>query len=314
MNKSASSRISRIKRWVHALVLCVVMMAMGAVHASELQNHEVRIFVTEESEQIKRVVEVLQAKYPAAQVVSELPSPSASAKKRKPVYIAVGPASLRALLAKEPDGAIFSLFVSNQSYNAISQSASRTRANGITAIYADPAPADQLRLIAKLYKRRIPVAVLLSEKTAHLTLALNQAAAKADLDLTIELAAPEDNLNRILSRVSTAPVLLAIPDGTIYNSDNIRNILMTTYRANQALIGFSPSMVKAGALATTYSNTDDVVAQLGDMLNEFDVSGRPPEPQFPKYFSVIVNDNVARSLNVLVDEETRAMSRKPAAR
>ncbi|HUP82311.1 MAG TPA: hypothetical protein VM260_27405, partial [Pirellula sp.] len=85
-------------------------------------------------------------------------------------------------------------------------------------------------------------------------------------------------------------------------------------RSNRALIGFSDSMVKAGALATTYSSTEDIVAQLNEMLVEFDASGRLPDAQFPKYFSVIVNDSVARSLNIPVDEETRSLSKKPPAR
>jgi ABC-type uncharacterized transport system substrate-binding protein len=183
--------------------------------------------------------------------------------------------------------------------------------SAVTAIYAEPSPFDQLRLVSSLYKRRVNVAVLVSDKNEHLLPALRLAASLANVDLTIEFVSREDNLNRILNRVSDSPVLLAIPDHAIYNPENIRTILLTSYRHNQSVVGFSTAFVKAGAVASTYSEIDDVITQLDEMIRQFETSGRLPPPQFPKYFNVSVNDNVARSLNLIVDDGTRKLTRKP---
>jgi hypothetical protein len=290
---------------------CALFLCPALVEAAELSHYDVRIVVTEVNEQTKPIIEALQKKYQTAQVMSE--TASTAKKKKKTIYIAIGPSAFRTLLTKDPEGAIFSVFVSSQAYYTIAQGAAKSH-NAMTAIYADPAPLAQLRLVSLLYKRRVPVVTLVSDKTSHLIPALNQAAAKADVDLSIQSVAADDNLNRILNRIDPVPAVLAIPDSTVFNNDNIRNILVTTYRSNQSLIGFSTSMVKAGALATTYSSIDDIVAQLAETIDEFDASGRMPEPQFPKYFSTIINDNVARSLNIVIDDSARNFSRKPAAR
>jgi ABC-type uncharacterized transport system substrate-binding protein len=301
-----------LRCWVsRAMILLVLIVVSPIVTASELQHHEIRIAVSAINEQTKPVIEALQNKYPTAQVISE--TTNLPRKKKKAIYVAIGPSALRALLAKDPDGTIISVFVSAQTYKASLQASPKLRA-GTTAIYADPAPIDQLRLVSLLYKRRVPVAVLVGEKTSHLISSLNQAATKADVDLTIQTVSAEDNLNRTLNRIDPVPAVLAIPDNTIYNNDNIRNILVTTYRSNQSLIGFSTSMVKAGALATTYSSVDDIVAQLAETIDEYDVSGRLPEPQFPKYFSTSLNENVARSLNIVIDDSVRNFSRKPTVK
>lgn len=293
-------------------VLCIASCWNGLVQATDLQNHEMRIAIADESEPTKRIVEGLQKKFPSAQVMADLTV--SFPKKKNVITIAVGPSALRALLAKDLDGVIVSIFTSSQAYRAILESASKARANTVTAIYAEPSPFSQLHLISMLYKRRVRVAVLVSDKTTYLLPVLSQAAAQANIDLAVEYVSSDDGLNRVLNRVAHVPVILAIPDSTIYSADNIRTILVTTYRHNQAVVGFSASMVSAGAMTSTISSIEDVLVQTEELLLTFAVSGRLSEPQFPKYFDILINDHVARSINVVIDESVRRFSRKPGAR
>jgi ABC-type uncharacterized transport system substrate-binding protein len=70
-------------------------------------------------------------------------------------------------------------------------------------------------------------------------------------------------------------------------------------------------MVKSGALATTYSDIEDIDTQLAEMLAAYAASGETPAPQFPRYFKTIINEGVARSLNVPLDDYARRFSRRP---
>lgn len=284
----------------------------GAAQAVDMQNHDVRIVIADESEPTKRIVEGLQKRFPSAQVVTDFTA--GLPKKRNVIYIAVGPSALRSLLAKDLDGVIVSIFTSSQAYRVILESTPKARVNAVTAIYAEPSPFSQLHLISMLYKRRVRVAVLVSDKTSYLLPTLSLAAVQANVDLTVEHVFADDGLNRVLNRVAHVPVILAIPDSTIYSADNIRTILVTTYRHNQAVVGFSASLVAAGAMASTVSSIEDVLAQTEELLLAFAASGRLPEPQFPKYFDVVINDQVARSINVVIDDSVRRISRKPGAR
>lgn len=304
---------SLLRRFLAAsLALCIVAVWNQFVQAAELPSHDVRIAIADDSEPTKRIVEGLQKRFPSAQVVTDFAA--GFPRKKNAITIAVGPSALRSLLAKNPDGVIVSIFTSSQAYRAILEGIPKARVNAVTAIYAEPSPLSQLHLISMLYQRRVRVAVLVSDKTSYLVPVLNHAAAQADIDLTVEHVSTDDGLNRVLNRVADVPVILAIPDSTIYSADNIRTILVTTYRHNQAIVGFSAALVNAGAMASTFSSIDDVLAQTEELLLAFASSGRLPEPQFPKYFEVVINDHVARSINVVIDESVRRFSRKPGAR
>src|SRR5262245_61269339 len=126
----------------------------------------------------------------------------------------------------------------------------------------------------------------------------------------IEKIKPDENVARALSRVAPSSPLLVVPDSSLFTPDNLRTILESTYRRNQIVVGFSTSLVKAGTTATAYSTIDDVLAQLEQIIASI-VSGAVPPPTFPRYWRVAVNESVARSLNVVVTDEVRALGERP---
>ena len=268
----------------------------------------IQIVTADNTDINKKIVDALRRKFPAAQVNGE---PIKRAGKKQPLSIAVGPAALRTLLAQGGDGVIVAAFTSSHAYRGMVQGLPEARAATLTAVYADPSPLEQLRLVSMLYKKP-SVAILLSKKTAYLEPQLQRAAALSGVRLRVEECSGADDLNRALNRMADASALLAMPDSAVFNQENMRNILLTTYRRNQSVIGFSISLVNAGALASAYSDVDDIAAQLDELVAAYEVSGKLPEAQYPKYFGVAVNEDVARSLNIVLDDAARKLSRRPA--
>jgi ABC-type uncharacterized transport system substrate-binding protein len=128
----------------------------------------------------------------------------------------------------------------------------------------------------------------------------------------VERVAPSVDVVRSLTRLRGVQVLLAVPDNVLYTPDTLRAILESTYRRGMPVIGFSSATVAAGTLATAYCAIDDVVADLADLL---DGPGEVlPEPRFPQYWRVVVNDSVARSLGVPLSERILRLGNKPAGR
>jgi putative ABC transport system substrate-binding protein len=295
---------------------CAVFFFTGwaglASTPSGLEAYDLRIVVSDGGDATKQIVAAIRRRYPTSQVLAG--STVAKTKGGSRIDVAVGPAALRTLLENGTNGVIISVFTSAQVYRGILNKAPKVTANKVSAVFAEPSPAEQFQLISKLYKRRVRVAVLVSETTSYLIPDLLKAAKAANIDLTVENINAGESPTRALNRISNATVVLAIPDSNVYNTDSIRSILDTTYRRNQAIVGFSPSMVRAGVLASAYSDVDDIVAHLTELISEFGNTGLLPMPQHPKYFQVQINDSVARSLNVVVDEPARAFSRKPGAR
>lgn len=224
--------------------------------------------------------------------------------KRKNLCVAIGPVALRDAVLHQPKCVLLAVYTSSQVYRALVAGLPPARTAQMSVIYGEPAPADQLKLVALLYKRPVKIAAIVGADTAFLKPILQG-------PTEVEEYVQGDDINVVLNRISKAEVLLATPDSTVYNTENIRNILLSTYRHNQGVIGFSADMVKAGALASTYSDISDINAQVAEIARDYLYSGELPAPQFPRYFSTIVNTGVARSLNVEPNLNARSFERRP---
>lgn len=224
------------------------------------------------------------------------------------VHVALGADALKALLEAGSDRPLLALLTARESFRATvaAVSAERRRAP-ISAIYAEAAPAQQMMLIRMIFRRRVTVGVLLTENTAHVEPLIRSAARGVDLDVDIQMMERGDNPIRALTRLSSANVLLAVPDRAIFSAENVQSFLEATYRRGQAVVGFSSALVRAGTLASVYSTVDEVAAQ-ASMLIEQLANGQQPSPQYPIYWRVAVNESVARSMNIPIDNEARGFA------
>lgn len=293
------------------LLLLLVPSFIGlspAARAHNSQRYDLQIITGDQSRSTTLIVSALRNNFPAASVSSQVNRRKLPGK--TPIYIAVGPEALRYLSTSTVAGPIISTFTSHKVFHAIIPKISER--NSVTAIYADPSPAQQFELINLLYSKPIKVGVILSSENQEIEGVLRRSVSPRQAEVTYERLAPNDDINRVLTRMADVQAILAIPDSAVYNAETIRNILVSTYRRNQAVIGFSAAIVKAGALATIYSEIDDIVAQVDELVSAYEATGRLPEPQFPKFFDVTVNEDVARSLNIVISDRVPRYSRKPS--
>jgi hypothetical protein len=284
---------------IRCLLAAVALAALPWVaRAEEVKGFRFQIVTADDSAVTRRIADDLSKRLVPtfAQFRVEL------AQRRRMLVVAVGPAALHQVAERGCECAVISAFTSSQVFRSVLASVPPARAAAMTAVYAEPAPADQLRLVSLLYGRPVRIAAIVGRDTGFLKPALQGQVELQDF-------APADDINRILSRIAQTEVLLALPDSGIYNTENIRNILLSTYRHKQAVIGFSADMVKAGALASTYSEVEDINAQVAEMAASFVATGVLPPPQFPRYFHTVVNEGVARSLDVRVSGEVRHFAR-----
>lgn len=253
---------------------------------------------------MQQILEALIQQFPSLQS-SPVPALLA-ARPGAGIYISIGPIALQTYLAAKIRAPLLALYVPNEVYRSLVgvQVAEQWRVT--TAIYAEPAPEHQMRLIRSVFRRRLTVGVLLTPNTLHIESLVRRAATNHDLDVLIQYADAGENVLRALGSMRAASVLLAIPDHSIYSVENLRLILESTYRRGQVIVGFSAALVRAGSLASAYSNVEDILIQAREVLGQLTV-GHVPEPQYPTYWRVEVNEQVAHSLNVPIDEEVRKL-------
>jgi putative tryptophan/tyrosine transport system substrate-binding protein len=269
---------------------------------------ELRILVGSATDGTGPVVAALKQRFPGAQTsddVQVLASRGGAA-----VYLAVGPAALQAALKADVAGPLVSAFVSSEAYARLVAAMPAKRSQATTAIFAEASPTSQMQLIRRLYRRKVLVGVLLSPSTRHLRPLIERAAAAADLAVSFEQVEAGGNPVRALAALTSASVLLAVPDPELYNAQVARAVLESTYRRRQGVIGFSRAMVSAGTLGAAYATVDDVAAQLAGMVEAL-MAGQVVDPQYPLYWRVAINDSVARSLDVTVDASVRDLGNFP---
>lgn len=276
--------------------------AVAAPAVNEVNGYRFQIVMGDDGAVSRRIAEDLYTRL----VPIFSPFRSELAQRRRMVYVAIGPVALRDVATRKCDCVVVAAYTASQLWRTVMAGVPAARAAAMTAVFAEPAPSDQLRLAALLYRRPVRIAAIVGADSGFVAEALHGAA-------ELHRFNDGDDINRVLNGLAPAEVLLAVPEPAVYTTENIRNILLSTYRHNQAVIGFSADMVKAGALASTYSDIEDINAQVAEMAGEFVASGVLAPPQYPRYFGTLINEGVARSLSVNVDAAARAFGRYPPA-
>lgn len=297
-------RFARLARGLIALTLAANVATAAPTREQHVDGFRYQIVSADDSQVTQRIIDDLTRRL--VPIFSEFRNELAQ--RRRMLYVTIGPAALREVAARECDCVVISAFTSSQVVRAIQATLPPARAAAITAVYAEPAPSDQLRLVSRLYRRPVRIAAILGADTDFLKPTLEAGG------VTVLEASANDDINRLLNQIAQAEVLLALPDSAVYNTENFRNILLSTYRHKQGVIGFSGDMVKAGALATTYSEVEDIDAQVADIAAAYVTGGELPPPQFPRHFRTVVNEGVARSLDVGVSDAARSFARRAAER
>ena len=222
-------------------------------------------------------------------------------------YISLDSRALTQMIQSNINKPIFSLFTTRNQYEEIIGTRDR---KDITAIYAEVSIQDQLAAIEKILGQDNIIALLYSSSTQYL---INEIRGRAERLLLTEMKEHE-SISDALRKIRTAKVLLAFPSREIYNKKNIKNILITTYRRNQSVFGYSRSFVKAGAIAAAFTTDSLVVKQYLEWAQQSKPTNHLPEPSYPKYYHIAVNEQVARSLGFhlrMVSEDEVFIRRDP---
>jgi hypothetical protein len=221
------------------------------------------------------------------------------------LLVAVGTGAMEALAQKNLPQPVLSVLVPRAAFEKTARQSSRLGdPRNFSAIYLDQPWARQFALIHHVLLGRKKVGILLAPHSGELAAALGAAAKVAGIVAIIETVDSDvDPLPELKKLLGESDAILAIPDPLIYNRNTLQSILLTTYRHQVPLFGFSPSYVKAGAIAAVFSVPEQIGQQAAETIQHLAAGRSLPPPQSPRYFSVGVNAQVARSLGISLDDE-----------
>jgi len=213
------------------------------------------------------------------------------------LVVAVGMKAVELALAKV-DGPVLGVMIPKASYEILLENrALRNAHQQASAIFLDQPWDRQLNFIQAALPKHSIVGVLYSPYTP---IALPRLPRGMSLNAK-SVRSAETLFDALENILSNSDVLLAVPDNEIYSANNVRNILLTSYRHKVPLIGISQAYVNAGALGAIFSTPEQLAAQAAEMAVSFARNRQLPAPQHPASFSIALNPQVARSLGITLD-------------
>lgn len=223
---------------------------------------------------------------------------------RPRITVAVGAQACRAVAAGGGSTPVLCALLPRTAFQTIAKNTSASK-RVLSAVWLDQPLTRQLTLIRLALPASRQIAVLLGPESVSLGRSISSNAAEHGFSVTAGELASESGLFGALQRVLTdADVLLAVPDGAVFNSRTVQNILRTTFQARVPVVAFAPAYVRAGALLALYSTPAQIGSQTGRAVSGF-LSGRGlATPQAPHEFEVSVNQHVAGALALQINEES----------
>lgn len=261
MHYPRSSSIAASRR--RALHMLLGLGGIPLIGIGSSPSRDLRIVTPADPSSQRGLIQTLKARFPALQAD---PDPGAlDLRHANAPVVTLGPAALRRTLEHDFRAPLISALTSSQAYRRL-LAASGREAGTSTALFAEAPPLAQMHLIAALFERKVTVGILLPDTSSHLERPLRQAANQAGLDLQFARMEASQDPARAINTLSSAHVLLAVPDSNLYTPDALRSVLESTYRRGLPVIGFSAATVSAGTLASAWSDPDDIAADLLDLL------------------------------------------------
>lgn len=222
------------------------------------------------------------------------------------LVIALGVKALAASAHLKFSTPVLGVFIPMPAFNSLLVKSKRDLGN-LSAIVLDQPFSRQFLLIKNILPASKKIGVLLGPTSSQYADLLKEEGEDAGLSVMEENVYLEaDLIPKLNAALATSDALMAVPDTLIYSRETAQPILLTSYRQQKPIFGYSQSYVRAGAIAAVYSSSKQIAKQAAEIaLISQQSSNLLPPPQAPKYFSIMVNYQVARSLNLVLksDEE-----------
>lgn len=233
------------------------------------------------------------------------------------VLVTLGASALRQALQTDTRIPIVATLIPRAGFEKLMREASRRAQGPVHALFLDQPFARQLELIHLVQPEAKRIAVIWGSESASQR-GLLQAALQARgwLEQAHVVQSPSGVGDGIKAVLEDADAFLAVADPAVINSATVSHLLMATYRARIGFFAFSPAYVKAGAVTGLYSSPKQVGVQTAEMVRTVLRGGPLATTQYPSDFEVSVNEHVARSLGMSLDESAllerlKRLERKP---
>ena len=279
------------------VLLALFLVVIQSLHPAAAQSTEgslVYLAGSENSALNRRMLSLLEVTLGPSTTIRSFSRGQTSQDTETPV-IALGPEAFTRVRQEDRNVPVLALLVDEAFIDGYVE-----RSGGsVSGILYNPPLLRQALAGRAILPQATRIAMLARPDTVELYEPLTEKLPDYGLEGKIFVVTSDERLIPTLIRaLNYGDFILAAPDNNIYNPRTIKHILLTAYRRNRIVIGPSQAYVKAGSLASTYTPLTQIAKLAGEFINEYRASGQFPPPAYPDNFSIDLNHQVARSLNI----------------
>ncbi len=291
MRNAMSRKVPTVGQWLAGLFLFLTAW----LHGVAVQAADILLTGAEESPGVQSFVQALSELRPTDNVrfqpLASLPAPGKL------------PASLRLILLDLPsldwrlqESAGPATLVLRISRLQAQQRFGALQPPHLSLLWSDPPLSRQLQLIRRILPQARRIGVLFDQHSEFLLKELHVAAQVMNLQIVSQRWDNTHDSRPLQAVLKDSDVLLGLDDPDLYNPKTAKNLLLSSYSRQVALIGPNASFVRAGSLASSYSDQSDWLAILDELLDK--PAATWPKTLYPERFKVLSNAQVARSLGL----------------
>lgn len=220
--------------------------------------------------------------------------------------ITVGTRAAATLCARQLDIPVLLTLIPKPTYDTSLGLACNDNAVSHSAVFLDQPLARQAAAVRLTLPHHPRAAMLLGPESRTQRAKILSALKRAELEpVLIDVDRVADIFYALERAAAPGTVLLALPDPLVFTARTASHILLGAYRYRIPVVGYSESYARAGALLAVFSSPEQMAQQVSEIVRRAiqNPAAALPPPQYPKYFSVTINRQVARSFGLTLPSD-----------
>jgi ABC-type uncharacterized transport system substrate-binding protein len=221
------------------------------------------------------------------------------------LFVALGADASMALARFDSKVPVLSTLLPRASFMRILAQSGRRVSPQFSALYLDQPLARQLALLRLVLPYAQRLCVLWGPDSVQKAPAMRQLTGQLGWNLQEAQISTDGQIYSALKQVlAESDVFLALADPLVFNPGSLQNIMLSSFRAKVPIVAFSPAYVRAGALLSLHTSASQTGTQAGRLVRDW-LSGAalPSQAVEPAEFEISINQHVARSCNLALDEK-----------
>ena len=219
----------------------------------------------------------------------------------KKFFITAGLSALAKIQHCTKTSTIFGFYLTQQQFQQLSKKSKNAYKNS-NIFFADQPLIRQLALARYFLPKSNSVGMIYHKSVQHQIDYFNHRKPTFINLSEFMINSSDDILSQLSKATAHSDFILAVIDNETFNSTNAKSILLSTYRKSIPLFGGTRGFVRAGIVASCYSDPSKLVDELTNYINtQLQSSG---VRQYPLHFEIEQNEAVSHSMNLKTSKKS----------